>query len=294
MTNPVSETVPSTDHHIVLVGMRRCGNHAIVNWLTGMAGSHAFYNNVEPTDPYERTADDRVDDSRRPGFVELVVTSFEDRSLRLLKGHQPPIAAKTTYVLLLRDPLNLFASQLHSGRLEPASRSGLSMPQLYLTYAREFEGVTRHLPRPVVCLSYNEWCSSEQYRRRIATRLELDFDRENVDGVSKIGGGSSFDGLGYAERGSQMATHRRWERLADDPRLLRWLANPELLRFAGRTFRMEDEARSFIDQVLENIPVHRPISDEASIRFVERASVRLRNVSAIHRAYRRLLPLLGR
>ncbi|MCB9694200.1 MAG: hypothetical protein H6736_20510 [Alphaproteobacteria bacterium] len=285
----------SIDLHIVLVGLRRCGNHAVTNWLLALADHTAHFNNVEPTDPWGRPPDHL--EARPDGSVALAVTSFEDRSLHLLKRNglasnpNVPPAGRVVTLLLLRDPLNLFASQQKSRMLSPAHLNGLSWPQLYTTYAREFAGRTRHLPGEVIPVRYDAWKDDSEARRALAERLGLSVDREQLDAVSAFGGGSSFDGKAFDGAGSRMKTGSRWRVFADDPHYRKALAREELLRFTLDTFDLEPEAAAFAERLLQEVPPGRAARDELAIGLADRTWARVRSIPGVRQTFLRVLAL---
>ena len=103
---------------------------------------------------------------------------------------EPPIARPTriprsSTLLVLRDPYNLFASRLKwfHGRGEPPTAERFEeFRTLWKLHAGEFLGTTHWLPE-AVHVRYNDWFRSRAYRDELAGRIGF----ENTDrGVEKI------------------------------------------------------------------------------------------------------------
>jgi hypothetical protein len=252
--------VPATvDLEVIFLGLRRSGNHSVINWLLDQrTGSHAFYNNVWPQNPFLRRPDLlRMDPARR--HVDLLVCSFEDRSLHLIASQQcyprnavpgSPVVNRRRYVALMRDPFNLFASQLKTSMDRPRYASGLSMAQLYLSYAAEHLGMTNLLGDSKLFIVYNRWKSDQSYRQAIADALGLVVSEHGLDRVPKYGGGSSFEQRRADGSGSQMRTHERWLHYRDDPRYAALFRNRSILEYAFANFDLDDDLTSYAQSQL--------------------------------------------
>ena len=260
MERPTSAGIPKKiDLEIIFLGLRRSGNHAVINWLLDQPDcSHVFYNNAWPQNPFLRAPDSYQADG--PDVrMNLLLCSFEDRPLRLIGSAQcyphrripnPPEVKRRIYVVLMRDPFNLFASQLKSSKDKPRYVGGLSMPQLYLTYVSEQVGGTNFLNGEKLFISYNRWRSDKSYRESIATRLDLTVSDRGLDKVPRYGGGSSFERRRADGSGSQMHTYARWVHYKDDPRYLRMFRNRALVEYALSEFDLGDELTSYANSLL--------------------------------------------
>jgi hypothetical protein len=240
------------------VGMSRSGNHAIVNWILAQApGRTCFLNCAEPgCNPFE-TARPRTPElpgwralyegfeieAERKGRLtrkDLLVHSYEDTFLGPFKKPENEArhdewvgpSARRVDLLILRDPRNLFASRLASGYgwLDDALVS-----RVWAQHAREFLGLRRNLRQELLTVSYNEWVTSFDYRRRLAAALGLEFDDRAAHKVPAAAGGSSFDGTAYDGRAEEMPVLRRWHRFAGESRFHRMLT-PEVLTLSDRIF----------------------------------------------------------
>ena len=111
---------------------------------------------------------------------------------------------------------NTFASVWH-GKRRMRNRLHRFYSSQWRAYAREFLGETCFLPADTVKVSFNAWFSDENYRRRLAEELGLEHADRGIDEVSSDGGGSSFSGQDFQNRGRDMAVLDRWRHFIDDP-----------------------------------------------------------------------------
>lgn len=244
------------EKELIVCGMSRSGNHAIINWILRQAsGRHCFLNCAEgKTNPFDscRPLDDGLPwsvnysdfsiERERAGLFskkDLLVHSYEDAFLgyvfnrHLRRDHDRLVgrSRRRFDLLILRDPFNLFASRRALG--DPLSaRAGIRM---WKQHAREFLGLRRHLEHNKLAISYNRWSACRDYRRSVAEHLDLPFTDAGVDAVARCAGGSSFDGLRLDGRAGRMPVAHRWRRFAADPGY--WaLFDDELVALARRIF----------------------------------------------------------
>lgn len=224
-----------------IVGLRRSGNHAIINWILNQeAGETCWLNDLRMRkNPFywkykalqkyhpqyqEKTERLRQDMSGRFTPKDCLAYSFEDYELaevvnnRFADRHDLYFgkSQKKYDVLILRDPYNLMASRLKSGKVSvrPTNKTATD---LWIAYAKEFLGETQILTNEKVCISYNHWFSDPAYRKVIAQQLQLEFSDAGVDNVATQGGGSSFDGQNLDGKATSMDVLNRWRQFADDP-----------------------------------------------------------------------------
>lgn len=239
---------------IVFLGMRRSGNHLVINWIKKQSdGPFVFYNNIklheEPLQRHKREVrvgglgPSRMLLSYEDLTPEPVLESRVGEVLRRYAGDRPGAA---TVVAILRDPYNLFASrsQRWQDRLrDPEQRA--EWRALYHRFADLFldgalpDGAVRNGAwtagrLPLVTISYNEFVMSRPYREEIARALGLTFTDRGLDEVPHYGWGSSFDG--FAQSGARLEVFDRWRRWQDDADFRDLLDDPALLEKAGRIF----------------------------------------------------------
>ncbi len=281
-----------------IVGLRRTGNHGILNWIIRQAEPPVtHYNDVDPESPYDDSARATATDPNAER-LNWMVYSLEDMSLAVLgdassyprRSHYSEISVdRRVDVIILRDPFNLIASRFRRGGdwgHRSIYVSGLSVSQLWITYAREFLGYTNWLPHNRIGVSYNKWCVSEEYRRDLAQKLGLHFTDMGFQDVSRYGGGSSFDGTGMNGNAQGMSTNQRWQLFRNDNSFRALFRDPLLLDLAEEIFDFDDELTAFIRDTL------RPKASRVDafdrwwrIALIQRAIARLRRFSRLRRVY---------
>jgi hypothetical protein len=234
---------------LLVHGMKRAGNHAIVNWVQGQS-RFAFFNNVirvayllngemampEPQ-PFGQWLSRHVwrerlrcvtrfqwtDLYRLAPPLQSAIVSLEDLDLDVRPFRDPPVPV--THVLLIRDAANLFASRIrkaatrHRPRVYPRGYDQYMQRAvcLWKSHAREFLRITRRL-EPCVTVYYDGWLTDESHRRRVSRQLGLTFSDAGMQRVSGVGGGSSFDGTRFSGRAKTMNLLRRADDLSPHER----------------------------------------------------------------------------
>lgn len=242
-------------HEIKVVGLKRSGNHAIINWiLSQCSGEKLFLNNVTPQkNPTKTFCPEHGVGKIKPDKKERdwLIYSYEDcyldeiNSPKLVKNHDHWLgkSEKCFTLLILRDPFNLFASRMSwegeedritlnfEGKLGKKVLIGL-----WKSYAREYLGQTHYLKDKVIVVNYNRWFSDKNYRTELAEKLGLEFTDKDFRKVSTAGGGSSFDKIKYDGYADKMRVFDRWRAFACDPSYLSVFTDRELISLAHEVF----------------------------------------------------------
>ena len=250
---------------IVVHGLKRSGNHAIINWLKSH-GSFIFFNNVIPIAPILKgrknfpPPEDFNQWLRRkllPRNLQFayflmkialrkrsLIVSLEDHDLNVKPFLRVP--CDVTNILIIRDPYNLFSSRIRKSSLvkNPAypKNTGPAMNRvlkLWKSHAREYLGETNHLENKT-CIYFNSWFANRDYRQSVSRTLNVEFTDHGFFKVSKIGGGSSFDKTNFDGSNQMMNVLDRRSSLTDyEQRLLKdILADDELRELADRITKM--------------------------------------------------------
>lgn len=215
----------------VLHGMKRSGNHALVNWLLPQLRC-AFINNAIPIGPIlrggmfpERVPFEAWRSRFAPGSGEMdtFLVSLEDHALEVLPFLTDGIELRR--LLIVRRPDQLFSSRIRKAfRVAmPAypSRNDAVMQRAAATWkqhARCFLGEETQAYPGRTAVSFDAWVASPDYRAAISGSLGVRFDDSGFGRVSDEGGGSSFDGgtfdghgheMDLANRVSQLEPHER-------------------------------------------------------------------------------------
>jgi hypothetical protein len=202
-------------------GMRRSGNHAVLNW-TSLPRSTFFLNDILQSEQVSVVLGDPFTPKGLwAWFLRLAMRKRMRKPLlktgrRLASGglcvslEDWPINApifdpwprRCRHVLLLRDPMNMFASRIRMmgggmHRFYAQDRADLYFQnsiELWKMHAREFLGETNHLPGHVG-VYYDRWVADPAYRVEVAAKLGLVPDERALSHVAPEGGGSSFEGM---------------------------------------------------------------------------------------------------
>lgn len=207
---------------IVVHGMKRSGNHAIIHWLLAH-GRFIFINNILPINPvlsgkelipsqaefnyqwlrkrlplHKRFPVSLDFGSKRLLWKPSMMVSLEDHDLKTT----PDLiaACRVENILIIRDPQNMFASRIRKASTRtshPAypARAGADLDRvirLWKVHAREFLSTTSHLENKT-CIYFDLWFSSREYRMSICQALGFNFTDKGYSKVATEGGGSSFD-----------------------------------------------------------------------------------------------------
>lgn len=229
------------------IGMSRSGNHAIINWVINqLPGSYVFLNCTEPKhNPYTSARplspegkwyqtnitdfDPGEEISGNFRTKDFLLYSHEDCFLGTLnhssfrKNHDLWMGKSEVRkdLLVLRDPFNLFASRIKSGLLRGHYSHGarpistLTLKRIYKQHVREFLGEKKNL-KNLVRVNFNSWIQFPEYREQITRQLGIPFTDKGFWEVSRVAGGSSFDGLKHSGKAYKMDLHDRWKEFADD------------------------------------------------------------------------------
>ncbi len=261
---------------IRVIGLRRSGNHAVINWIGKQAkGNSIFINHVKPLEnPYrnqyesqlnlqraiEKDADWKYRDldwwrqERKGNFSDkcCLIYSYEDQELERV-AHPTFERMREVYlgksqhqfdVIVMRDPFNLFASRLQTKPREEGPNFDMleiyskrySLPELWVAYAKEVLGETSFLGGKKIFINYSRWFLEEDYRRQIAAELGLGFSDAGLNDISKAGRGSSFDGDRFAGEAYRMDVLNRWRSYAENSAYLRLLKTEGVIEYSRKLF----------------------------------------------------------
>jgi len=171
-------------------GMRRSGNHAVIEWISSHFDKTIHNNDIIQNKPWVTNIHG---DSN---FVDCCIDSYEDFS---------PSEITENTIIILRDWYNLSASRLVSGRgwkdscrFPDTHGYNRNCAGVYLEYCKLWEKY------PDNFILYNRWCTDEKYAQEIEERYGWKkVPRKDELPVSGIGGGSSFGietGGGFEDR----------------------------------------------------------------------------------------------
>ncbi len=218
---------------IYLYGVRRSGNHAIINYIAGhVVKDRSEYDKVWSRFCFIR---DRINykisskSSEKirkdlpfpyPRFGDTQIISHENEQIKhIFSGKKKHILYSTgrektvkMAIVLLRDPYNTMASLLY--RLKVQKNIGISILEyihnefdLWIKCAELF--FVDNDKKWLFPLNYNKWFVDREYRIEISNFINQDHTDFGKDRVTSLG--SSFDVLNYRNKAYKMKVLNRWE-----------------------------------------------------------------------------------
>lgn len=263
-------------------GMRRSGNHAIIDWLMRnapyAASGGVFYNNCKfgknpqraygSLDVYDAactvrphidvTPSDRI---AQAGDAPMVVVSYEDRMPQPVGQPQKASNAMTDahfthQIIIYRSFLNWSASLLAKIKKNAGFGATDRMRIMTLAFATYIQGLDRvAAANGITAICYDDWMTSESYRARILRILGLPKRDLSRGKIQRYGGGSSFQKKTTSV--DQLDTVARDAAMADDVeyKLLLWTAAHDL-RFMERLIPHFEQDAERLASLAETSKLH--------------------------------------
>jgi hypothetical protein len=236
-------------------GMRRSGNHAIIDWLMRNAPDAAtggvFFNNCKfgknpqnafgSLDIYDTAHEvmphkDIANAERiaHAGAAPMVVVSYEDRMPQpegqpQKASHGMSAAQFSHQIIIYRSFLNWSASLLAKIKKNVGFGATDRMRIMTLAFATYVQGLDRIAAgKGVIAICYDHWMTSEDYRADLLSKLGLPQRDLSRGKVQRYGGGSSFQTK--TTDVEKLNTVDRDAAMAGDPeyQLLLWTAAHDL------------------------------------------------------------------
>lgn len=255
------KTEVANDLEIRVHGLQRSGNHAILHWIACQCpGVALLLNDVRPgSNPFEsmeeyveyrggsvfRSVYLWEDDSEfhaadAPRERDILIYSYEDRELTPGDREQARSwlgpSRKFIDLLIIRDPLNFFASRLASWNRLTGIKDRRALLDLWKRYAAESLSPAALSRSSPVTANFSLWAASRAYRRTLAQSLGLKFSDRGFNEMVRIGPGSSFEGYKHSSRASRMRVNDRWKNYSEDETFLSILSDPGLQELADGLF----------------------------------------------------------
>lgn len=252
---------------IRVVGLKRTGNHAIINWIAKQHGDEIWHlNNIQvKCNPYRflylHYPKEHLKSEALGQFTEkkCLIYSYEDRHLKDVtdrnfeKKHDLYLgkSASRYDLIIMRDPFNLFASRFQKAcKSEKANEFlNLDLVKLWIDYAKEYLGETNYLTNNKICVNYNQWCLDVDYRKQLITKLGCEFSDLGFHEVRGQGGGSSFEGLTLNGQADKMKVLERWNVFAENIDYLKMLDAPEILEYSEKIFGRIPETETILQKL---------------------------------------------
>tara|TARA_Y100000310_G_C20683601_1_gene817594 strand:- start:2608 stop:3327 length:720 start_codon:yes stop_codon:yes gene_type:complete len=234
---------------IIVLGIRRSGNHAIVNWLKNQIKAKQtvkVLNNKTPLSCLE------VDQSLKK--KEVIIITYESvpinifKNGNIIKNEHEFGNRKKTNIMILRDPFNLFASVLKGYYWKEAAEDYIGFIELWKGYAKEHLQETQHIKSKSII--YNKWFENKNYRENICKDLKFPFSDACLNYVGNYAGGSSFDRRRFKRNAQDMNVLNRWQKMLSNKKYIKMFRDKELLTLARRIFPEMTNAES---SIIENL-----------------------------------------
>ncbi len=203
---------------IIIHAVQRSGSHAIINWLALQVEQEVRLVNdaltVNQAVPEYGLLGYKASPVSTPPEIQTLICGTEDLLIAEAKAgleqHALTLGLHHTNprqeVVIIRDPFNLFASRLaYPARGFQLSRTGDDVVACWKDHARAV------LEGTMYGINYNHWCENLAYRQEVSAKFTDTFDDTGREMVYTQGGGSSFHGIEYNGRASEMPTSHRWK-----------------------------------------------------------------------------------
>lgn len=225
--NPFSECVwdkdikIKCDRHLVIAAYSRSGSHCITDWICSQIDGHVRYVSGLNVTTKRRNnpklyikGDNRLPSSNttRIDGRKTYVSSLE-RYDPTSEITVPWVGSESELgIIILRNPFNWLASVKKHANSRFGALGCSVLLDAWVAYAE-----TALSRRDYLTIYYDKFISCKSYRDYIAERIGV--DRRSDDSLSRvcsIGRGSSFDGMLFDGRASEMNTDKRWEEYKDE------------------------------------------------------------------------------
>jgi hypothetical protein len=230
---------------ILVHGTSRSGHHAVANWIYRQSPGYKCYINDAnlDRDPFlsNGRGENRLDDIEKEK-KEMIVCCFEDKDFDKIysdyflehKSNWFGDSEQFFNTLVIRDPFNHFASKATYNRSRLHRHKSQSFAtRMWKQHAKEYLGYTNYLPKNKICINFNKWVEDKEYRKNIAEQIGLNFTDEGREDVVAAGGGSSFNGMDFDGKASEMDVNIRWRHSIKDPYFFKYF-DEEVLELSAR------------------------------------------------------------
>jgi hypothetical protein len=250
----------------LIYGVKRTGNHAIINWLMPQIGEVVrFFNDqkymlkdlteiddehhlVEHILQLHRTRVFVDGELKRRGesFNEEYdnvnnIISFEGIKMsqyfelenqwlrdmnRGIKTINPDlvIGNDNTYIIMLRNPWNIAASQIRWS----LDRPNYDRVDVDMDVWDEFYGHYIEQRPNTHFIIFDKWFSDIEYRKKISSDLGLEFSDLNINKVANAGGGSSFTQEKFDGKAQEMNVLNRYKEMMGHERMQKRFLNTDM------------------------------------------------------------------
>lgn len=237
---------------INVIGLRRAGIHAVVNWVLAHFENATFINDCSKflyKGYYSPVFYHNGCKTNAPltGKKDALILGHEEttpekyRNKFYLKTYQTAlkdISFDSMYhLVVIRDPFNHGAS-----RYRLWGSFGESFAELYSTFIEEFEGRTSYfkLPGKLIWVLYNSWFTESSYRKEISGQIDEPHTDSGKSSMLPYGNGSSFRGMSLNGRAEELKVLDRWKNYLKDTLYQKvFQEHPEICNFSEKVFKIK-------------------------------------------------------
>lgn len=230
------------DYEFRIVGDRRGGQHAVIQWMFTQFNGIIFRKN---------NAFSQHDIFKLSGFPDLKkfkawsknieksftasVVNYEEKSLDILEKYGYKQYSKERYdIIILRDPYNLFSSKIKAWKV---GEYDINKFQKQLN--SWIEKAKQVLNKESYFINYNRWFCDTDYRKEILTwfpKGSFTFTDEYKEVVPKGFGGSAFDGRKFNKEAEKMNVLNRYRGMEEHFILNLVIKNKEVVSLSDKIF----------------------------------------------------------
>ena len=229
----------------LIVGLQRTGCHAIANWLLHQTpnispesiaqrpdcgvniipqnalffNAWQFHQSIQEHQNYydgSQYYHNRLLDTSHPLNNCVMLSEQGYLNLFLQEGLKGPIPApldklEICKILTLRDVRNTYASFIKKHGEPP-----VHIQRQWVERAEEILDYTHYMGQNVICINFNMWATSKDYRRLLASILDLTFTDVGIQDIPDYGSGSSFQDRTMDGRAQNMDINNRYQLIDQD------------------------------------------------------------------------------
>ncbi len=233
------------DFEFRIIGDRRGGQHAIIQWMFSQFNGAIFRRNnafhhhdVFKLSGYPDMKNFKSQSGSEENNFVATVVNYEDKTLKIVEDYGHDQYSKERYdIIILRDPYNLFSSKARAYR---KWKKGVFDIELYnILVGRWKEKARAVLNKESYFINYNKWFSDECYRRDILKWFPkgvFAFTDSHLNIIPDGWGKSSFTGREFKYEANKMNVLKRYEEMKDHPMVKLIIEDKEVGELSNKIF----------------------------------------------------------
>jgi hypothetical protein len=167
-------------------------------------------------------------------------------------------AKKALFVLVVRGFFNWLASAMLLNLNRSRRNLGIQIPHLsriWYGIAQEAAGTSCCIKYQKTTIKYERFKDDRAYRQQLCEQLGGLYSEDRINLVPSSGGGSSFDGMEFADRGSEMDTGGRCIQMMESEFRDSYVGlirrQEDIARFYADNFEMEPSEKVVAEEIFE-------------------------------------------